>query len=379
MNVYSNVVYDFFKHHRLLPESASLGKVKNFLWWIVLPMILLSLTFAVLQATSDASQSSAVSSPVSIQPTSAATSELDGQSSSISPSGNNVYICRSGLCNSSIGTDAVKILVDTWRTEDVFRGYGFSTDGTKILYGLLKDGSLDETDIYMINADGSSRERLFTVYGNNFGAVSGAGMQVLGFTQDNLGLIFEERDQVFKASLDGSNRQAITDVIPYNVSNTHYYYLSDSRTHLMRMTDAFPNQAVIYNINDGTQQRYEFDLGLVIIGFGRDSEHVLAARVEPPYDPDQLVNVAALIKMVLSFEEVNIVTGKAVKFLDIPGLPRMPTMIRANVSNGRTVFGIGGKYYFVDLNNTEVIEVDLPLIPTRLGDLFGNEVRVFVP
>jgi hypothetical protein len=284
-----------------------------------------------------------------------------------------LFECYSGLCTAHVENDIARTVVQKLGTKTPFRGFAYSVDGTKFVYGMKNDSAADKVDIYMANSDGSNAQLLFTL--NYLQSVS-TDTKVLGLSKDNIQIIFEENAQVFVSNLDGSMRRAVTPILHYGASSTHYFYVSPDASCIMLVGTGLAYQLQIYRL-DGTTERFELKPQVAIIGFGHDVDHILAVGVDPAYQTSPQINEAAQNRSILRLEEINLRTGAAKSLLETNEHPKLSTMIRSNVSNSKTIFGAGEKMYYVDLGSGSVVPFTHFDIK-RGGEAHGYRVATYV-
>lgn len=176
-----------------------------------------------------------------------------------------------------------------------------SADGWLAAY-VLERGST-ATLVTYDRSNGTRTEQFpLTFAADGLGDLSG--VQVLGLTPDKQRVIFEDKTQVWNARLDGSDRKAVTEPLPYGASTTHSFSLSSQSDRLLVRQSLGINSAVVYNVDNGSKTIYHLDPFLAPDAM-LDTTHLRAVRFDRPYDPNAS-NGELISRTVVGYEIVDL-------------------------------------------------------------------------
>ena len=272
-----------------------------------------------------------------------------------------LYICNASLCTAPATGDGPDVLVRLEPDAGEIGSFALSADGTAAVYSLEGGAAANVATLYLIATAGGQPRRLFDVRLLEDGIGDLSGGRVLGLSAGNDRVIFEDGAQVFVSALDASDRRAVTPVLPYGASTSHSFALSPDRTKLLVISGEALSSVVLYDVADGTEQMVELEATLSPAAFGADADHLVAYRLDRPYDP-AASHGTNLSRTVTGYELVAL-TDQGSRPLAIDPAYRPA----ADAVGGQLLFarqeGETPDFHLLDLASGEFVPVPVPEIP----------------
>ena len=262
------------------------------------------------------------------------------------------YPCNQGLCRIRLdGSDARTVIA----LPDVrlLRGFGLSPNAAQLVYALEEEGLPGTAQLFTADLSGANQRGLFLVQGVEDGQGALSGFGVLGFNADASELIVEQKAQLWRVSINAppnvlaTNLISITEQLRYGASSTHTFTLSPNRQKILFIASGKPTSVTIYDIASGTSVTADLPNNFFAVGFGDDDNHLIAMRVNPPFDPKAIGNPATLERAIQGYVLTELDGTQPKRLFDVakPN-DQFPSLI-SNFVNRYAVFQNDGNAFFV--------------------------------